>query len=141
LDVTSPAPAVAGLKYKKCHGRFGPGSLPPFVLPDLAVALEQHRAAERIRQAQQGHGRPIIGFKAGDHQMVAVRNTVYFSDQWKTFPDFLSDYIRAKLESAWGNAEIAKPFAERHLSFSGTTPSRDIRGRRSRRPGWCILHR
>jgi hypothetical protein len=46
--------------------------------------------------------------------MVAVRNTVYFSDKWKTFSDFLSDYIKLKLEPAWGNAEIAKPFAERH---------------------------
>jgi hypothetical protein len=46
--------------------------------------------------------------------MVAVRNTVYFSDQWKTFPDFLNDYIKLKLDPAWGNAEIAKPLAERH---------------------------
>ncbi len=49
-----------------------------------------------------------------DHQMVAVGNTVHFSKTWKTFPDFLSDYIKTKMGPEWGNAEIAKPLAERH---------------------------
>jgi len=46
--------------------------------------------------------------------MVAVKNTVYFSRSWKTFPDFLCDYIKRKLDPLWGNAEIAKSLAERH---------------------------
>jgi hypothetical protein len=48
------------------------------------------------------------------NQIVAVRNTLYWSDKWKTFPDFLADYIKQKIGSDWGNTEIGKPFAERH---------------------------
>jgi hypothetical protein len=43
-----------------------------------------------------------------------VGNTVHWSKSWKTFPDFLNDYIKKTLGSEWGNAEIQKPLAERH---------------------------
>jgi hypothetical protein len=76
--------------------------------------LERMRACERIREAQQGHGRPILGFRQGSQQLVAVKDALYWSDKWKTFPNFLQDYVKRKLDPAWGNAEIAKPFAERH---------------------------
>jgi len=111
-----PCPCGSGLKYKRCHGRYidQPAAVTPFSATDMQRELERHRAEERIRETQQGLGRPIIGFKAGNHQLVAVRDTVYFSDKWKSFPDFLADYIRQKLGSDWGNAEIAKPFGERH---------------------------
>ncbi len=46
--------------------------------------------------------------------MVVVGNKIQESKTWKTFPDFLSDYIKQKLGSGWGNAEIAKPLSERH---------------------------
>jgi hypothetical protein len=52
--------------------------------------------------------------KAHDHQFVAVGNKLYHSPIWKTFPDFLADYIKNILDSTWGNSELAKPFAERH---------------------------
>ena len=83
-------------------------------MPNLQHVLEQMRASERIRQVQQGLGRPIIALKSGNRQIVAVGNKVYFSDKWKTFPDFLAEYMKQKLGSDWGNAEIAKPLAERH---------------------------
>jgi hypothetical protein len=106
-----PCPCGGGLKYKKCHGSYAnavAGTAP------FRAASERHRAAERIREAQQGMGRPIVGFKSGKHQMVAVRNQIYFSDKWKSFPDFLADYLKQKIGSDWGNVEIAKPVAERH---------------------------
>jgi len=74
--------------------------------------LDRQRAQEKIRQDQQGHGRPIIGVKHGDQQIVAVGNTVYFSNKWKTFPDFLADYMKQKLDPEWGNVELAKPLAD-----------------------------
>ncbi len=111
-----PCPCGSGLKYKKCHA--SPGGPPvgkaASAVPNLQHVLEQMRASERIRQTQQGLGRPIIAFKSGDRQIVAVGNKVYFSDKWKTFPDFLAEYMKQKLGSDWGNTEIAKPLAERH---------------------------
>jgi SEC-C motif len=106
-----PCPCGSGVKYKRCHGRLddSAASVAPFL-----GAEARHSAAERIRETQQGLGRPIIAFKTDDHQIVAVHNTVYFSKKWKTFPDFLADYIKHKLDPAWGNAELAKPFTKRH---------------------------
>jgi hypothetical protein len=59
-------------------------------------------------------GKPIIAVKHEGHQIVAVKNRLYFSKSWKTFPDFLMAYIRDVLGSEWGNGEIAKPKGERH---------------------------
>jgi hypothetical protein len=76
--------------------------------------VERHQADERIRQTQQGLGRPIIGIKSHGHQLVAVGDTLFHSPTWKTFPDFLADYIKRILDPAWGNAEIGKAIADRH---------------------------
>ncbi len=81
---------------------------------ELGRMMEARDAAEKIRQAQQGLGKPIIALKMADHQMVAVGNTVHWSKTWRTFPDFLGDYIKKKVGLEWGAAEQAKPFAERH---------------------------
>ena len=76
--------------------------------------IDRLRAQEQIRAAQQGLGRPIVAFKGDDQQFVAVANRVFWSKKWKTFPDFLSDYIKQILDPKWGNAEITKPLRERH---------------------------
>jgi hypothetical protein len=83
-------------------------------LPEFNNIIERQRAADRIREDQQGLGRPIVSFKSHDHQIVAVKDTLFYSKKWKTFPDFLLDYIKRTLDPAWGNTELAKPFGERH---------------------------
>ncbi|WP_228765583.1 hypothetical protein [Sphingopyxis solisilvae] len=67
-----------------------------------------------MREKQQGLGRPIISAKVGNEQIVAIGNKLLSSRNWKTFPDFLQDYLKTKLDPAWGNAEIAKPLEQRH---------------------------
>jgi hypothetical protein len=114
-----PCPCGSGKKYKHCCGSIvatarlrepvaGPATLP------FASAADRQEAQEFIRRRQQGLGRPILAAKLGDHQFVTVGKTHYRSASWKTFPDFLNDYIRRILDPAWGNAEIAKPLSERH---------------------------
>jgi hypothetical protein len=76
--------------------------------------LERHAADRQVREAQEGFGKPVIAAKLNDYQVVAVGNTLHWSKTWKTFPDFLADYIKNKLDPAWGNAEIAKPLDQRH---------------------------
>ncbi len=80
----------------------------------FASAADRREAQEFIRRRQQGLGRPILAAKLGDRQLVTVGKTHYQSARWKTFPDFLDDYMRRVLDPTWGNAEIAKPFGERH---------------------------
>jgi hypothetical protein len=76
--------------------------------------VERMKADQLIRQQQQGSGRPIVALQHEGRQLVAVRNRLFWSSKWKTFPDFLADYMKTILDPAWGNAEIAKPLAERH---------------------------
>lgn len=58
--------------------------------------------------------RPIISADFNGHKWVAVGDAVYHSSKWKTFHDFLFDYIKSILGSAWGNAELSKDSGERH---------------------------
>jgi len=107
-----PCPCGSGKKYERCCGntldtvKSAPFSLKP--------TLDLHKADELIRQQQQGLGRPIIATKTKDKQLVVVGNAIYHSAKWKTFPDFLSDYLKMILGSEWGNAEIEKPLHNRH---------------------------
>lgn len=109
-----PCPCNSGKKFKRCCGSPSLGGARSRFSLDAEKLLQRQHADERIRQAQQGRGRPIISNWMADHAIVAVGSTVYWGKHWKTFPDFLAYYIKAKLGPAWGNAEIAKPLADRH---------------------------
>ncbi len=109
-----PCPRNSGRKYKHCHGPLTAGGDKLRTDAEMRRVFERHRADERIREEQQGLGKPIISFKANDHQFVAVGNEIHFSKTWKTFPDFLAHYIGGVLDRAWGNAELAKPLGDRH---------------------------
>lgn len=116
-----PCPCGNGRKFKQCHGR------PQYELPkQLADAhlrkriaeegkkqFERHKAKELQRQKQQGLGRPIISTEYKGYRFVAVGSKMHYG-MWKSFPDFLTKYIKATLGADWGNAEIAKPLADRH---------------------------
>ena len=105
-------PCGSGKKFKHCHG-ISSTRYPP-ELPDIAKLRQNLAARERIRQSQQGLGKPVISAHWQGHQFVAVGSALHYSKSWKTFIDFLSDYLKIKIGSEWGNAEIAKPLAERH---------------------------
>ncbi len=105
-----PCPCGSGKKYKHCHGSIN--AVPSQV--DIARSLQRIQAEQRIRERQQGEGRPIIALKQGEQQVVAVGNRLMWSDKWKSFPDFLGDYIKKVVGRDWGNAEIKKPLGERH---------------------------
>lgn len=106
----APCPCGSGLKFKRCHGRLD-GLPAPMPVKDI---FRLRDAEERIRTVQQGAGRPIVSFEANGYRLVGVKNTLHWSNKWKTFPDFLDTYVKQKLGSEWGEAERAKPLAERH---------------------------
>jgi hypothetical protein len=110
-----PCTCGSARKYKHCCGSLTGTPRPQPASPEMIRALEAHYAKERIRQEQQGLGRPIIAGRLNDHKIVAVGKSVHWSSKAKTFPDFLGEYIKRVLGSDdWGNAELAKPFEQRH---------------------------
>ena len=111
-----PCPCGSSRKYKHCHGWQGITPAPSLVPSHDVIRrlMERQEAQERVRQAQQGRGKPIIAAKVKDHQLVAVGSRLHQSKNWKTFVDFLGDYLKMKLTPEWGNAELKKPLNERH---------------------------
>jgi hypothetical protein len=86
------------------------------VPPEILSALAEQQRREATRQNLFGLGRPPVTFAddAQGYRFVAVGSELHWSPRWKTFHDFLLFYIRHALTSEFGNAELAKPFAERH---------------------------
>lgn len=106
-----PCPCGSGRKYKRCHGAVRNSD--PGLTPEL-IAYERRLAHFTQRQRQQGLGRPIISGQLGKRRIVAVKNRLLHAEGWKTFHDFLLEYIKIALGRDWGNAEIAKPLQDRH---------------------------
>lgn len=126
----APCPCGSGKKYKKCHGgapqdtprlsasQGKPARVPPTSAEEARLRalahFQLHQAREEQRRQMQGLGNPIIAIKHADHRLVAVGNRMHWSKTWKTFEDFLFDYIKNTMGPAWGTAELKKPANERH---------------------------
>jgi uncharacterized protein YchJ len=55
-----PCPCNSERKYKHCHGYLTAGSDRPAPDAETRRVFERHQADERIREEQQGLGKPII---------------------------------------------------------------------------------
>lgn len=123
LKIGRNDPCICGSrrKFKHCHGG-AQHALPALLTRDRVEKeiieqgrrhFEKHKVQELQRQKQQGLGRPIISMDYKGYRFVAVGNQLHHG-KWKSFPDFLANYIKQALGGEWGNAEIVKPLAERH---------------------------
>ncbi|TXI44189.1 YecA family protein [Methylophilus sp.] len=119
-------PCGSGEKYKRCHGSLSTPT-PPKLSPEKVKAIIDAReaylktyAAQKLqRQKQQGLGREIISTEASGTRFVAVNNKIAYGKNWKTFTDFLFDYIRDIVGKEWGQNEIDnKSDEERHTLIS-----------------------
>lgn len=109
-----PCPCGSGKKFKRCHGGLDLLDRSAEVAPATQGVLARAAVARIQRERQQGLGQPIISAYASGHRVVAVKDRLVQSTKWKTFFDFLGDYIKMAIGPEWGNSEIKKPFEERH---------------------------
>jgi hypothetical protein len=117
-----PCPCGSGQKFKRCH--YSAKFELPYLVQRARIEkdieekarqlLEEHKAREFQRQQQQGLGRPIISIEHMGYRFIAVKNRLYYSKKWKTFADFLNEYMGSVLGGEWGNAELKKPLETRH---------------------------
>jgi hypothetical protein len=134
LGRNDPCTCGSGLKFKKCclgktqprHEQIGGGRImaskdgvvwkeaPPELHVKAIRRFEEKQRQEQERVARFGRIRPQMSVVHQGQRMVTVRNRIYYSDKWKFFPDFLSDYVPQVLGLEWCEAEAAKPEAERH---------------------------
>lgn len=120
-----PCHCGSGKKYKKCHllreqavqlaeSRGRNREIPPQILKQLR-AMQQ---ADEEYVAKYGHARQTVHADFQGYKFVAVGGTMHYSDKWKSFIDFLLDFIKTTLGGAfgpeWYDAERAKPREMRH---------------------------
>jgi hypothetical protein len=116
----APCLCGSGKKYKHCCGRLvSPGPQAegpaPEAMAQMQLHIARHEAREHQRRLMQGLGRPIISFEDGSgYRIVTVGDHLRWSKSWRTFPDFLFDYIKYVLTPEWGSIELKKPEADRH---------------------------
>lgn len=112
-----PCPCGSGKKFKRCHGASSQKNdnwLSPEIRDGIARTLKEKEAIELRRKQQQGLGKPIISGEVSGQRVVAVGARLYHSPKWRTFHDFLRDYLLGSLGPEWANAEQAKPLEKRH---------------------------
>lgn len=76
--------------------------------------FKQQVARLRRRQQQQGLGRPILSAEISGQRIIFVGGRYYWSSKWRTFHDFLRDYLLGHLGQEWIAAEQSKPLPDRH---------------------------
>jgi hypothetical protein len=76
--------------------------------------VRELEADKAQREKQQGLGKPIISADFHGQRIVAVGNRVYHSPKWKTFHDFLREYIFIVLGRDWVEEQQKKPVEDRH---------------------------
>lgn len=108
-----PCPCNSGEKFKRCHGRFDQSSF----IPSHASILQrvaEHQADDLRRTDQQGKAKPIISNTFGDHRLIAVKDRLYYSKKWKTFHDFLFQYLVDVLLIKIGKDDLSRSRGDQH---------------------------
>jgi hypothetical protein len=113
-----PCPCKSGKKYKHCHGSPAAPAAPQAShrYSDVQQLSSFQEAMRRQRTNQQGLGAPIISAEVRGTRFVAVKNRLLHSKNWRTFIDFLGDYIKTAIgKDGWGTKEIEeKRLEDRH---------------------------
>jgi hypothetical protein len=113
ISRNAPCPCGSGKKYKHCCGALakpiarGPSSKQT-LRSHARELLRAHRAAENVRQQQQGYGNPIISWVDHGCRCVAVGMEIFWAQNWRVFPDFLFYFLKRTLRFEWGAREKEK---------------------------------
>lgn len=111
-----PCPCGSNKKFKYCHGSItAQEEAQAQTKSFLNEALAHQEAMALQRTQQQGQGKPIISAESQGTRFVAIKSRFFHSKKWRTFLDFLGDYVKITIGSDWGNNEIkTKSIEQRH---------------------------
>lgn len=104
-----PCPCGSQKKFKKCCIEFW------YDLPKMhAQANMEFEVKRQLRRHKYGDIRPLVHTEYQGKKVVAEGSRVYFLENCKTVPDFLSDYVKIQFGKKWWLEEVKKPESERH---------------------------
>lgn len=81
--------------------------------PEIAAEIIRIKARGRVAP-DWGAGKLVISFVAHRRRIIAVEAVYYSLDLSVTVHDFLIQFMKDKLDPAWGIAELEKSYGERH---------------------------
>ena len=81
---------------------------------DIQNELFEKIYKEEKRKDKFGDIKPILHADFDNTKFVCIGDTIRWSDEWKTFTDFLIDYLLFILGEKWCNDEWKKPKKARH---------------------------
>lgn len=81
--------------------------------PEIAAEIIGAKARDRIAPGW-GIDQRVVSVVAQSRRIVVVDEVYYTLDLSVTVHDFLLEFMKEKLGLAWGTAELAKPYPERH---------------------------
>lgn len=138
-------PCRSGRKFKRCHLNMPPigmkpGQTPPPPIPQhILEQFEQNRRREEARIQQFGQVRePVHIPNFSGYRIVAVRNRVYRSKNWKYFSDFLFEYGNTRFGKEWLEAQGAAPTAEQHPLYAWRREAYEYTRTQTRLPGGAL---
>src|SRR3990172_7684408 len=118
MNKSEPCHCGSGFLYEECHGKEvvdnNNRAVDSVLFWNLPKEVQEKFIKWERRKEEQGAFRDIISLDFQGFKAVAVGNQLVLSKTWKTFHDFLFDYIKKLLGSDWGTDELRKPFEERH---------------------------
>ena len=134
LNPAGQCPCGSGLAYAQCHMMEDRGITRTPMPVSTQQQLQLAQAKEELRRIQQGHGKPILSAAIGDQRFVVVGNELINSGEFKTFHDFLHQYLRALFGSEWANVEAKKTAKERHPVMLWNDKMRAVQRQHERGP-------
>lgn len=130
-----PCPCGSKKKYKKCHP-----DVPPEVLYKELVLKKMVKGEEEERRwkAKYGDVRQPIWIDHQGHRVVASGKKLHIQKLkqpgHRFFADFLIKYLDATLGKEWGQAELSKPFDQRHVLVQWRTKCLEYMQKQTRNP-------
>jgi hypothetical protein len=120
----APCPCGSGRKFKKCCRDAPPERIavvPPAVVEETERRFRQHQVRVAEHAKNYGHVREAVHATFQGRKIVAVGSTLHYprpGRQWRTFHDFLMDYVNGSFGPQWGEAEKAKALQARHPAYA-----------------------
>lgn len=70
--------------------------------------------AEHERREREGGAKPVMAARLNDKTIVTVGGKLHYSTTWRTFADFLIDYVVEEVGVDWFEADWGRPPEQRH---------------------------
>jgi hypothetical protein len=123
VGVNAPCPCGSGRKFKKCC-RNAPVPAITLVPSELVAETDRitrlHEKRRREHLSKHGHAREAVHATHRGRKFVAVGNALHYNAPgrlWRTFHDFLMDYVCRCFGSSWAKVEEAKGINDQHPVF------------------------